>query len=86
MEKSLSEAGIEFIEECYKEKPEERLTATAALQHPWLKVETGDVEVIHEISEQLREKLHAHSPKIVTGSSYVYSLAFGAENARYTHS
>jgi len=74
MENGLSEVGILFVEECYKEKPEERLTATAALQHPWLKVEAGSVEVVHEISEQLREKLHMSSTMIATGLLYVYLL------------
>jgi len=83
MEKGLSEAGIRLIEECYKEKPEERLTATAALQHPWLKVETGNVEAIYEISEQLREKLLTRSTAIVTSPSYVYALALGTEETSH---
>jgi len=75
-EKGLSEAGICFIEQCCKEKPEERLTATAALQHPWLTVEAGSVEVVHGISQQLREKLYTRSvATTATGSSYVYSFA-----------
>lgn len=51
--KRLSETGILFIESLLHENPQHRLSATAALEHPWLEIGES-----HQLSESLKEKLH----------------------------
>ena len=70
----LSETGISFIESLLHKNPEDRLSATDALEHHWL-----DLEEAHWPSESLKEKLKLHMAidQNTQNYMYVYSLSVG---------
>lgn len=50
---NMSEEGIELIEQCLKEQPEERLTARKALNHRWSLKGNLDSQISEALWQQL---------------------------------